>query len=149
MYCGIQYRALYIFNTCIQYDLGQVGYAAKKILFCIYFRHKESKNAYTIDYEFLPNISCIIVIIFVPRVRWRRPGRARITPPRLLSRPCVSDLLRSKRPKAGTRCYPRWLDNPNSGYVRITSVAVCNLYCVRVIIVRLNKRSKPRSFEHN
>ncbi len=27
---------------------------------------------------------------------------------------------------------------PNSGYVRNTSVAVCNLYCVRVIIVRLN-----------
>jgi hypothetical protein len=26
--------------------------------------------------------------------------------------------------------------NPNSGYVRNTSVAVCNLYCVRVIIIR-------------
>ncbi len=26
--------------------------------------------------------------------------------------------------------------NPNSGYVRNTSVAVCNLYCVCVIIVR-------------
>jgi hypothetical protein len=30
-----------------------------------------------------------------------------------------------------------------------TSVALWNLYCVRVIIVRLNKRSKPRSFVHN
>ncbi len=81
--------------------------------------------------------------------RWRRPRRGRITPPHLLSWPCVSDLLRSKRPRAATRCNPRWLDNPNSGHMRNTSVAVCNLYCVRVIIVRLNKRSKPRSFEHN
>ncbi len=55
----------------------------------------------------------------VPRVRWRRPRRARITPLRLLSRPCVSDLLRSKRPKAATRCNPRWLDNPNSSYARV------------------------------
>jgi hypothetical protein len=30
-----------------------------------------------------------------------------------------------------------------------TSVVVWNLYCVRVIIVRLNKLSKPRSFVYN
>ncbi len=30
-----------------------------------------------------------------------------------------------------------------------TSVVLWNLYCVRVIIIRLNKRSKPRSFVHN
>jgi hypothetical protein len=48
-YSTVEHRALYIFNTCIQYDLGQVGYAATKILFFIYFRHKESKNANTID----------------------------------------------------------------------------------------------------
>jgi hypothetical protein len=33
--------------------------------------------------------------------RKRRPKRARIAPPRRLSRPCVSDLLRCIRPKAG------------------------------------------------
>ncbi len=47
----------------------------------------------------------------------------------------------------GESCYA--LDNHKSSLVRNTSVAVCNLYCVRVIIVRLNKWSKPRSFEHN
>ncbi len=38
-------------------------------------------------------------------------------------------------------CYvlqPSMTQPPNSGYVRNTSVAVCNLYCVHVIIVRLN-----------
>jgi hypothetical protein len=34
------------------------------------------------------------MMYIVPRVRWRRPRRARITPPRLLSWSCVSDLLR-------------------------------------------------------
>ncbi len=44
--------------------------------------------------------------------RWRRLKCGRITPPHLLSWPCVSDLQWSKRPRAATRCNPRWLDPP-------------------------------------
>ncbi len=42
----------------------------------------------------------------------RRPKCDQITPPHLLSWPCVSDLLYwSKRPRAATRHNPRWLDS--------------------------------------
>jgi hypothetical protein len=55
----VEHRALYIFNTCIQYDLRQAGYAAAHILVRD-FRYKESKNANTIDYEILPNIRVLL-----------------------------------------------------------------------------------------
>ncbi len=48
----------------------------------------------------------------VPWVRWRRPRRSRITPPHLLSWPCVSDLLRSKRPRAGYALQPSMTRKP-------------------------------------
>ncbi len=60
---------------------------------------------------------------------------------------CVSDLLlliRRELLRAVT------LDDSKipTPVLHNTSVVVWNLYCVRVIIVRLNKRSKPRSFVH-
>ncbi len=45
----------------------------------------------------------------VPQVRRRRPRRGRITPPHLLSWPCVSTMLQSKRPRAGNTLQPATL----------------------------------------
>ncbi len=47
----------------------------------------------------------------VPRVRWRRPKRARITPPRLLSWSCVSELLYLKA-RAGYALQPSMTRKP-------------------------------------
>ncbi len=63
--------------------------------------------------------------------RWRRPRRVRITPPRLLSRPCVSDLLWCIRPKAATRCNPRWIDPPT----RVMSVIWVWPYATFIVFV--------------
>ncbi len=68
---------------------------------------------------------------------------------RLLSWPCVSDLLLLKRPELATRCNPRWLENPNSSLTQYKCGPCPCPCCVHVIMVRLYKRSKPWSFVHN
>ncbi len=55
--------------------------------------------------------SCNTRSIIVPRARWRRPRRVRITPPPLLSWSCVSDLHYLKA-KAGYALQPSMTRKP-------------------------------------
>ncbi len=67
----------------------------------------------------------------------------------LLSWPCVSDLLYWSKRRERLRAVTLDDSKTPTPVLHNTSVVVWNLYCVRVIIVRLNKRSEPRSFVHN
>ncbi len=84
----------------------------------------------------------------VLRVKWRRPRRARNYSAAATQ---LVLCLRFALLKGES-----WLRTATLDYSKTptpvlhnTSVVVWNLYCVRVIIVRLNKRSKSRGFVHN
>jgi hypothetical protein len=84
----------------------------------------------------------------VPRVRWRKTRRTYLIG-NLLSWSCVSDLLYWSKRRELLLAVTQDDSKTPTPVLHNTSVVVWNLYCVRVIIVRLNKRSKSRSFVHN
>ncbi len=87
----------------------------------------------------------------VPRVRWRRPRRGRIYRGAYSACTQLALCLRLALLKGESWLWAETIDDSKTStpVLHNTSVVVWNLYCVRVIIVRLNKRSKPRCFVHN
>jgi hypothetical protein len=88
----------------------------------------------------------LLTSLSVPRVRWRKTRRAYLAGG--LSAGSVSQTCYYLKGESWLRAATLDDSKTPTPVLHNTSVVVWNLYCVRVIIVRLNKRSKPRSFVH-
>jgi hypothetical protein len=73
--------------------------------------------------------------VAVPRAQKKKTNALQVPLPRRLSWPCVSDLQSIYKAESWQRAVT--LDNPNSGLTQYECGRM-NLYCVFVIIVRLN-----------
>jgi len=69
--------------------------------------------------------------------------------PRRLSWPCVSDLHTIYKAESWQRAVTLDDSTPQCRLCEVQVWRIQPLYCVRVIIVRLNMRSKPKSFVQN